>query len=131
MFFSKRACNAPKSSSRCFGDNSFLLLVMIFILLLQIYRLFLLCKIKCERDTSRFDLSSAGSNCVIIVCRPDLACLARVLLAANGRILYAQQWSHHAGSCLRGKGIFPPTDVERVGQRCARAGCSQGGRPAA
>src|SRR5919106_6975450 len=35
MFFSKRAFNALSSSSRCFGDNFFLLLVMLFILLLQ------------------------------------------------------------------------------------------------
>src|SRR5438105_14965851 len=35
MFFSKRAFNALSNSSRCFGDNSFLLLVILFILLLQ------------------------------------------------------------------------------------------------
>src|SRR5438034_4181269 len=38
MFFSKRAFNALSSSSRCFGDNSFLLLLMLFILLLQARR---------------------------------------------------------------------------------------------
>src|SRR6058998_3374237 len=32
MFFSKRSFNALSSSSRCFGDNSFLLLFMLFIL---------------------------------------------------------------------------------------------------
>src|SRR6266545_7680240 len=31
-FFSKRSFNALSSSSRCFGDNSFLLLLMLFIL---------------------------------------------------------------------------------------------------
>src|SRR5438067_10007916 len=39
MFFSKRAFNALSSSSRCSGDNSFLLLLMFFILLLQAHRL--------------------------------------------------------------------------------------------
>src|SRR2546426_5534326 len=39
MFFSKRAFNALISSSRCSGDNSFLLLLMFFILLLQAHRL--------------------------------------------------------------------------------------------
>src|SRR6202158_2729393 len=34
MFFSKRAFNALSSSSRCSGDNSFLLLLVLFILLL-------------------------------------------------------------------------------------------------
>src|SRR5215216_296693 len=38
MFFSKRAFNALSSSSRCCGDNCFLLLVMLFILLLQVHR---------------------------------------------------------------------------------------------
>src|SRR5918994_4933467 len=33
MFFSKRAFNALSSSSRCSGDNSFLLLLMLFMLL--------------------------------------------------------------------------------------------------
>src|SRR6266508_3930036 len=37
-FFSKRSLNALSSSSRCFGDNSFLLLLMLFILLLQVHR---------------------------------------------------------------------------------------------
>src|SRR5437773_4753045 len=39
MFFSKRAFNALSSSSRCSRDNSFLLRLMLFILLLQARRL--------------------------------------------------------------------------------------------
>src|SRR5215471_2992649 len=35
MFLSKRAFNALSSSSRCSGDSSFLLLLMLFILLFQ------------------------------------------------------------------------------------------------
>src|SRR6266542_1841158 len=35
MFFSKRSFNARSSSSRCFGDNSFLLLFMLFIFVRQ------------------------------------------------------------------------------------------------
>src|SRR5262245_50092134 len=38
-FFSKRAFNTLSSSSRCPGDNSFLLLLMLFIFLLQAHRL--------------------------------------------------------------------------------------------
>src|SRR6266850_5945498 len=39
MFVSKRAFNALSSALRCSGDNSFLLLLMFFILLLQAHRL--------------------------------------------------------------------------------------------
>src|ERR1044071_6868174 len=35
MFFSKRSFNALSSSSRCFGDNSFLLRFMLFLFFLQ------------------------------------------------------------------------------------------------
>src|SRR5882672_11815086 len=42
IFFSKRSFNAVRRSSRCFGDNCLLLLVMLFILLLQAHRTIIL-----------------------------------------------------------------------------------------
>src|SRR5438046_1809443 len=48
IFFSKRTFNALSSSSRCTGDNSFLLLLMWVILLLQAHRP----RVPCVHSTS-------------------------------------------------------------------------------